>query len=103
MNVNSIVNKAIQLVTPKMHKARRSTLVCFISSLLQGNALTDTFIGRGIESNTTDKHSINRADRMCSNNNLLNKKQNYRENRITETHIVDMEKCLTHLKYGQMS
>ena len=68
MNVNRIVNKTIQLVTPKMHKARRSALVCCINSLLQGNALTVTSIGRGIESNTTDKHSIKRADRMCSRN-----------------------------------
>jgi hypothetical protein len=71
MNVNRIVNKTIQLVTPKMHKARRSALVCCINSLLQGNALTVTSIGRGIESNTTDKHSMKRADRMYSNNNLL--------------------------------
>ena len=55
-----------------MHKARRSVLVCCINSILQGNALTVTSIGRGIESNTTDKHSIKRADRTCSNNNLLN-------------------------------
>jgi hypothetical protein len=72
MNVHRIVNKTIQLVTPKMHKARRSALVCCINSLLQGNAATVTSIGRGIESNTTDKHSIKRADRMCSNSNLLN-------------------------------
>jgi hypothetical protein len=72
MNVNRIVNKTIQLVTPKMHKARRSALICCINSLLQSNALTVTSIGRGIESNTTDKHSIKRADIMCSNNNLLN-------------------------------
>jgi hypothetical protein len=55
-----------------MHKARRSALVCCINSLLQGNAATVTSIGRGIESNTTDKHSIKRADRMCSNSNFLN-------------------------------
>jgi hypothetical protein len=72
VNVNRIVNKTIQLVTPKMHKARRSALVCCINSLLQGNAATVTSIGRGIESNTTDKHSIKRADRMCSNSNFLN-------------------------------
>jgi hypothetical protein len=72
MNVNRTVNKTVQLVTPRMHKVRRSALVCFVNSLLQGNALTVSSIGRGIESNTTDKHSIKRADRMCSNNNLLN-------------------------------
>ena len=72
MNVNRIVNETIQLFIPKMHKARRSALVCCINSLLQGNAFTVTSIGRGIESNTTDKHSIKRADKMCSNSNLLN-------------------------------
>ena len=55
-----------------MDKARRSALICCINSLLQGNTLTVTSIGRGIASNTTDKHSIKRADRTCSNNNLLN-------------------------------
>jgi hypothetical protein len=55
-----------------MDKVRCSTLVCCINSLLQGNVLTVTSIGRVIESNTTDKHSTKRADRMYSKNNLLN-------------------------------
>jgi hypothetical protein len=71
MNVDRIVNKAVQLITPKMLKARRSALVCCINTLLQGNAATVTSIGRVTESNTTDKHSMKRADRVCSNSNLL--------------------------------
>jgi hypothetical protein len=58
MNLNRIVNKTIQLVTPKMHKARRSELVCCINSLLQGNALTVTSIGRGIESNKPSAFNV---------------------------------------------
>jgi hypothetical protein len=71
MNVSSIVNKTIKLVTPSMHATRRNALLCCINSLLQGNAATVTSIGRGIDSDTTDKHSIKRADRLCSNNYLL--------------------------------
>lgn len=71
MNVSSIVNKTIKLVTPNMHKTRRKALLCCTDSLLQGSAATVTSIGRGINSDTTDKHSIKRADRLCSNNHLL--------------------------------
>jgi hypothetical protein len=69
MNVYRTVNKTIQLATPKMHKARHSTLVRCINSLLQSNALTVKSVGRGIELNTTDKHFIKRANRVYSNNN----------------------------------
>ena len=75
MNVNHIVNKTLLLVTPKMHKARRNALTCCVKSLLQGNAATVTSMGRGIESDTSDKYSIKRADRMCSNSNLLSESE----------------------------
>ena len=37
MNVNRIVNKTINLVTPQMHKTRREALASCVSSLLHGN------------------------------------------------------------------
>lgn len=40
-------------------------------SLLKGNPATVTAIGRGIKSETSDKHSIKRADRLCSNGHLF--------------------------------
>jgi hypothetical protein len=46
-------------IIPLSHSQK--LLVCYINSLLQGNAATVTSIGRGIESNTTDKHSLKRA------------------------------------------
>jgi hypothetical protein len=71
MNVNRIVNNTIHLVTPQMHKTRRETLASCVSSLLHGKPATVTAIGRGIKSETSDKHSIKRADRFCSNGNLF--------------------------------
>ena len=71
MNVNRIVNKTINLVTPQMHKTRREALASCVSSLLHGNPATVTAIGRGIKSETSDKHSIKRADRLCSNSHLF--------------------------------
>jgi hypothetical protein len=71
MNVNRIVNKTIYLVIPKMHKTRREALASGVSSLLHVNPATVTAIGRGIKSETSDKHSIKRADRLCYNGNLF--------------------------------
>lgn len=71
MNASQILTKTITLVTPQMHAARRKTLVQSISSLLAGANATVTSIGRGIHSNTSDKHNIKRADRLLSNPHLL--------------------------------
>ncbi|MFT6414613.1 MAG: hypothetical protein ACJASI_002748 [Glaciecola sp.] len=37
MNVNRIVNKSINLVSPQMHDTRREALASCVSSLLHGN------------------------------------------------------------------
>jgi hypothetical protein len=71
MNVSCIVNNTIHIVTPQMHKTRREALASCVSSLLHGNPATVKAIGRGIKSETSDKHSIKRADRLCSNGNLF--------------------------------
>lgn len=70
MNVNTILNNTLSLVTPNMHKVRRIALSACVHSLLTGNCATVTSMGRGIDSQAHEKHSIKRADRLCSNTNL---------------------------------
>jgi hypothetical protein len=67
MKVDAILKLFLHELTPQMHSTRRQALQACISSLLQGNAATVTSIGRGINSQAKEKHSIKRADRLCSN------------------------------------
>ncbi len=67
MNVTPILQQFILDVTPTMHAVRRQAVQACVSSLLQGNAVTVTAIGRGIDSAAKEKHNIKRADRLCSN------------------------------------
>jgi hypothetical protein len=69
MKVKNIVNDFLIDASP-MHKMRRLTLVECINSIVNGNSLTVTSMGRGIENNTFEKHSIKRSDRLCSNYHL---------------------------------
>lgn len=71
MNVRSILKKTLSLVTPSMHKHRRNSLIAAIESLVTGSSATVTSIGRGVKSNTQEKHKIKRADRLLSNRNLM--------------------------------
>jgi hypothetical protein len=71
MNVNTILNNTLSLVTPNMHKMRRMALSACVHSLITGNSATITSMGRGIDSKAHEKHSIKRADRLCSNSHLL--------------------------------
>ena len=70
MNVRSILNKNVDLVTPLMHKVRRTSLKSSLYSLLSGSSATVTDIGRGIDSSAKEKHRIKRADRLLSNIHL---------------------------------
>ncbi len=67
MKIDTILTSFLHELTPQMHSTRRQALQACISSLLQGNAATVTSIGRGIDSQAKEKHSIKRADRLCSN------------------------------------
>lgn len=71
MNVTTILNNTLSLVTPNMHKTRFNALAACVSSLLHGGAASVTGIGRGIDSKAYEKHNIKRADRLCSNTHLL--------------------------------
>ena len=67
MNVNSILNNTLSLVTPNMHATRRKAIAACVTSILTGATATVTSIGRGIQSDIADKHNIKRADRLLSN------------------------------------
>lgn len=70
MNATTILNKIIPLVSPNMHKTRRTALAACVLSLAQGNHCTVTSIGRGIHSQAFEKHRIKRSDRLLSNPHL---------------------------------
>jgi hypothetical protein len=71
MNVNTILNNTLSLVTLNMHKTRCQALYACVHSLLHGGAASVTGMGRGIDSKAYEKHNIKRADRLCSNPHLL--------------------------------
>jgi len=70
MKVHKIVKQTIQNVTSNMHVSRRSAFTACVVSILDGNPVSVTRIGRGISDNTLEKHKIKRADRLCSNRYL---------------------------------
>jgi hypothetical protein len=57
-----------------MYKIRRLALVECINSIVNGNSLTVTLMGRGIESKNFEKHSIKRSNGLCSNDHLHREK-----------------------------
>jgi hypothetical protein len=69
MKVKNIVNDLLINSSP-MLRMRRLALVECINSIVNGNSLTVTSMGRGIESKTSEKHSIKLSDRLCSNDHL---------------------------------
>lgn len=70
MNVTTILNKSLSIVTSQMHHSRRTALSACVHSLLRGSSATVTRIGRGLKSNAKEKHNIKRADRLLSNHRL---------------------------------
>lgn len=67
MKVQAIINQTLLKVTPSMHARRRHALGACVMSILQGHSASVTHIGRGIVSDAKEKHTIKRADRLCSN------------------------------------
>lgn len=67
MKAKKIVDQTIALVTPKMHAKRRFALSACVTSILNGNPVCVTRIGRGISNSALEKHRIKRTDRLCSN------------------------------------
>lgn len=67
MNASRILNNIVSFVSLNIHKARQSTLLLCVRSLLDGYNASVTSIGRGIEGEAFEKHRIKRADRFLSN------------------------------------
>ncbi len=74
MNVNTIVSLFLNSIFGNMHKARANALRACVESVLSGSFLSVTSIGRGISTHAYEKHSIKRADRLCSNCHLSRSK-----------------------------
>lgn len=74
MKVKPILNDWLTNAMPTMNKPRRRALVECVNSVANGNSLTVTGMGRGLDSNAYEKHCIKRSDRLCSNFNLFREK-----------------------------
>ena len=62
VQTTQVLHKLIMKTCPNLHKARRASL--------EANVLSVTDLGRSIQSETSHKHSIKRADRLLSNTHL---------------------------------
>ena len=74
MEVKPILKDWLTNTMPKMNKLRRLALVDCVNSIVNGNSLTVTSMGRGLDNDALEKHCIKRSDRLCSNFNLFQEK-----------------------------
>ena len=67
MKVRPIIDKFLTNAIGTMHKARMKSVAACIESVMNGNSLTVTGMGRGIAGEAYEKHTIKQSDRLCSN------------------------------------
>ena len=70
MQAQQVCHKLLKNSCPDMHKTRRTSLFANVMASLTGRRLTVTDLGRAIQSTTSHKHNIKRADRLLSNSHL---------------------------------
>ncbi|MBF8270380.1 MAG: transposase IS4 family protein, partial [Gammaproteobacteria bacterium] len=70
MQAQTVLHKLMMNTCPTMHQTRRDSLEANILAALIGRRLTVTDLGRSIQSETSHKHNIKRADRLLSNSHL---------------------------------
>ena len=70
MQAQRVLHNLIMDTCPDMHKTRRNALEATVQSALIGRRLTVTDLGRSMQSSTSHKHNIKRADRLLSNQHL---------------------------------
>ncbi len=70
MQAQKVLHKFIHNTCTDMHKTRRESLEANVMAALTGQRLTVTDLGRSIQSQTSHKHGIKRADRLLSNVHL---------------------------------
>ena len=90
MKVIEMIQNEISLANPEIHKTRLNTLFVFVESGLIDQRLTVTYLGRGLKkfSQTSKKHDIKRADRLCANTHLYSERIDYYRY-MTESLIVN--------------
>src|SRR3989338_1236379 len=79
MQGKGLLHKFIKEAATELHKKTRDSLMVICEGLLKSNKLNVTAIGRAIESKTTDKYNIKRADRLISNSLLEENKNHFYE------------------------
>ena len=70
MQAQQVLHKLIRNTCTDMHQTRRTSLGANVMAALRGRRLTVTDLGRSIQSRTSHKHNIKRADRLLSNRHL---------------------------------
>jgi len=71
VQVQQVLHKIMMNTCPSMHKTRRAALEANVLAAITGRRLTVTDLGRSIQSTTSHKHAIKRADRLLSNHHLI--------------------------------
>ena len=70
MQATQVLHKIMKKAGAHLHKTRATALEAVVLSALFGRRLTVTDLGRSIQSETSHKHNIKRADRLLSNPHL---------------------------------
>lgn len=75
MQASQLLQKLLKKTCPDMHATRREALQANVLSVITGQQLSVTQIGRSIESSAQEKHCIKRADRLLSNGHLYQERK----------------------------
>ena len=70
MQAEELCHKWLSGVMPGVHAKRLLALSATVEGAYRGGTLSVTGLGRAIRSEAKMKHSIKRADRLCSNMHL---------------------------------
>ena len=76
MQAKQVLHEIMINTCPNMHKMRRNALEENVLAALTGQRLTVTDLGRSMNTDTSHKHNIKRADRLLSNAHLHNESIN---------------------------
>jgi hypothetical protein len=69
-----ILHDLIKKQCPQIHQKRLNSLMVATESLLDGNQLSLTQLGRNIKGSVAAKHNIKRIDRLLGNHHLAQDK-----------------------------
>ena len=69
-----ILHDLLKKQCPQIHQKRLNSLMVATESLLDGNQLSLTQLGRNITGNVAPKHNIKRIDRLLENLHIIQNK-----------------------------